>query len=434
VRPELADSLRTFWYRTCVGLIMVSSLFTFTIAVVLSVNHSRLKDADPLNAGSIQVLRDGFKADPGGEMLKEEIRQLDLLARRAWFGSVRFQEVGIYLLLAGSLTLVISLKSAVAIRAGKKDKGRRRIEDDSALGHVWWAAAAVVAGIAAGALLLTVTKSVPPETASQGTPAEKDVLESVKVEDVSGGEDLWEEMIHQWPSFRGPGGLAQAAAGPWPTEWDGGSGNGVVWKTAVPLAGGSSPVVWGDRVFLSGGDEESLEVYCFDADVGKLLWRYKVKENDLPQRPSVSFGFSGEGKQVRTTLTPIEEEAPSPLIGSRTRSQPDDRVGPFGRRPQDLLHDAVKPREGFLDGWGVSPTGVHRIDNDGAAGQLFGPELRQHHLSAFGFRIGRHPVVFALGPSEILEIEATGVHATRRDPDDPAVVGLFQALPQLTRQ
>jgi len=288
VRPELADFLRTFWYRTCVGLIVVSALFTFTVAVVLSVNHFRLKDADPLNISSIQTLRDGFKADPGDEALKEEIRQLDLLARRAWFGSVRFQEVGIYLLLAGSLTLVISLKSAVAIRAGKKGKGRRKIKDDNVLGHVWWAAAAVVAGIAAGALILAVTKNSPPEPAGLETPEEKSVMETVKVEDVSGGEDLWEEMIHQWPSFRGPGGLAQAAAGPWPTQWDGGSGKGIVWKTAVPLAGGSSPVVWGGRVFLSGGDEESLEIYCFDAAVGKLLWRYKVKESDPPERPSVT--------------------------------------------------------------------------------------------------------------------------------------------------
>jgi outer membrane protein assembly factor BamB len=48
----------------------------------------------------------------------------------------------------------------------------------------------------------------------------------------------------------------------------------------VPAAGFSSPVVWGDRVFLSGGDETKREVMCFDVPSGKLLWQSAVPKTD----------------------------------------------------------------------------------------------------------------------------------------------------------
>jgi outer membrane protein assembly factor BamB len=62
-----------------------------------------------------------------------------------------------------------------------------------------------------------------------------------------------------------------------PIHWDGRTGEGVLWKTPVPLKGASSPVVWGRRVFLTGADKTRREVYCYDADSGSLLWRSRVE-------------------------------------------------------------------------------------------------------------------------------------------------------------
>jgi outer membrane protein assembly factor BamB len=39
----------------------------------------------------------------------------------------------------------------------------------------------------------------------------------------------------------------------------------------------SSPVVWGKRVFLTGADDSSRQIYCFDADRGQLLWQHDVE-------------------------------------------------------------------------------------------------------------------------------------------------------------
>jgi outer membrane protein assembly factor BamB len=46
----------------------------------------------------------------------------------------------------------------------------------------------------------------------------------------------------------------------------------VLWHSAIPAPGHSSPIVWGDRVFISGGTAERREVFCYNASSGALLW------------------------------------------------------------------------------------------------------------------------------------------------------------------
>jgi outer membrane protein assembly factor BamB len=99
-----------------------------------------------------------------------------------------------------------------------------------------------------------------------------------------------------WPSFRGPDGTGVADGQDPPVAWNGTTGEGVRWKTAIAGLGHSCPVVWGDRVFVttavsSGqsdpkvrvgnyGDVGSVDdtskhtwlVLCLDRDTGKVLW------------------------------------------------------------------------------------------------------------------------------------------------------------------
>jgi putative pyrroloquinoline-quinone binding quinoprotein/putative pyrroloquinoline-quinone-binding quinoprotein len=55
----------------------------------------------------------------------------------------------------------------------------------------------------------------------------------------------------QWPSFRGPNAAGVADGRPTATKWNVSTGENVVWKTPVPGVAVSSPIVWGDRVFIS---------------------------------------------------------------------------------------------------------------------------------------------------------------------------------------
>jgi len=74
-----------------------------------------------------------------------------------------------------------------------------------------------------------------------------------------------------WPQLRGPGGSGLCPqCGAFPTEF--GPTRHVLWKTPVPM-GKSSPVLAGNRIFLTASEGNQLLVLCLDRATGKLLWR-----------------------------------------------------------------------------------------------------------------------------------------------------------------
>lgn len=85
-----------------------------------------------------------------------------------------------------------------------------------------------------------------------------------------------EEFQTNWPRFRGPGGGGVSTQTAVPLTCDLKTGANLAWTVPVPAAGFSSPVVWGSRVFLSGGDAARHGVMCFDTQSGKLVWHRAV--------------------------------------------------------------------------------------------------------------------------------------------------------------
>lgn len=74
-----------------------------------------------------------------------------------------------------------------------------------------------------------------------------------------------------WPQFRGPGGLGIAAPDARPPRQINPITN-VAWKLATP-SGNASPVIWGDRLILTGSGEGQLVTLALDRESGKELWR-----------------------------------------------------------------------------------------------------------------------------------------------------------------
>jgi outer membrane protein assembly factor BamB len=76
----------------------------------------------------------------------------------------------------------------------------------------------------------------------------------------------------EWTRFRGPNGSGLSAAKTIPTKWTEQDFN---WKIALPGAGHSSPVLWGDKIFLTTGDDHTnqLWVLCISASQGRILWQ-----------------------------------------------------------------------------------------------------------------------------------------------------------------
>jgi outer membrane protein assembly factor BamB len=94
-------------------------------------------------------------------------------------------------------------------------------------------------------------------------------------------------LAEDWPRFRGPRGGGVSDATQLPMKWDG--SENLVWKTALPGFGTSSPIVVGDKVYLtcySGygldanhpGREEDLQrsLLCIDRRDGAILWSHDV--------------------------------------------------------------------------------------------------------------------------------------------------------------
>lgn len=76
-----------------------------------------------------------------------------------------------------------------------------------------------------------------------------------------------------WPQFRGPNASAVAIDGEPPIHF--GPSSNVLWKVVLP-SGDSSPIVWGDRLFLTGFVKPGLHTLCIDRRDGRVLWRQSV--------------------------------------------------------------------------------------------------------------------------------------------------------------
>lgn len=104
-----------------------------------------------------------------------------------------------------------------------------------------------------------------------------------------------------WPQFRGPGAAGVVEGTKTPTSWDVGKPSNVRWKTPIPGLSVSSPIVWGDKVFVTTaissdpnarlrhglyGDVEPVndvtkhlwKVFALDKRSGKILWEKTAHE------------------------------------------------------------------------------------------------------------------------------------------------------------
>ncbi len=91
-------------------------------------------------------------------------------------------------------------------------------------------------------------------------------------------------LAEQWPGWRGPRGDGTSSETSLPVHWN--PGENVRWKVPVPGAGHSSPVIWGDRIFLTSCREEAKErlLLCYDRRDGKLLWERVVVTAPLEKK------------------------------------------------------------------------------------------------------------------------------------------------------
>ena len=275
------------WYGAAVATAAVAGVFSLTVVGVLAWNRSEMRPAKPLDpegrtAGPLEsqefrALKARLKAKPTDQAIKQQIREIDLTLREEYFRRQALADRGRYMLVGGAALFLIAALYAVSLR--KKLPSPSPAPDPEAE-YAWagrlarWSVAGVGVILAGSAAILAMT-SGNAERARRPTAPVVTAVTSAPILQPSTYPSP-EEIRKQWPRFRGPGGLAISAYTNVPDDWDGKTGEGILWKSPVPLPGENSPVVWKDRVFLTGATAERREVYCFGADSGRLLWRRPV--------------------------------------------------------------------------------------------------------------------------------------------------------------
>ena len=257
--PSENIDARGEWYKSAVAAAVIGGVFSVIIFTLLVANHFRRMVVDAGREKQLDAMKVELRSRSDTEQLISQIRRLDLRNRQSKLRRLDFSRKGCYLLFGSVAILLIGVRSASAIK--KKPPAPHLVTDklDKQMRQAVrgrWAITAGLVVLLSAALLLMLTPAI-------------DFFKG------GGGSEVYpsvEEIGKNWPRFRGPGGLGVSGYTNVPTSWNGKTGEGIVWKNKVPLPGHNSPVIWGDRVFLSGADGNDFAVYCFDALSGKLLW------------------------------------------------------------------------------------------------------------------------------------------------------------------
>jgi outer membrane protein assembly factor BamB len=253
---------RESWRRVAT----VAAVFSFVVLAVMLAAFLGTSSEHPFDDPAWRALKLEMAARPTDQQLAERARSLDLELRRAYFDRRSRIRTGGTLLLTGLVVFLVATKRAnrrsfpEPAEPAPPMPGEVRDRRAARRGR----AVSVTGGLlAAGAALLWITTpTVPPAGASDGpAPAAADEAPTA------------EELAAQWPSFRGHDGSGVASGDGHPTKWDGEKGEGILWKTSLPLPGTNSPVVWKDRVYLTGADAKQETVLAIDAASGEVVWK-----------------------------------------------------------------------------------------------------------------------------------------------------------------
>lgn len=308
------------WYSIARRLAVISGIFSALVLALLAFNGLQSLHVAGLLTGRVDTLKTQLRQHPEDTKLQDHLRQVDVQLRQEFFRQRTFAQHGMLLLIGGLALFLLSVKLAkqYRVKLPRPEGDPPDTRPVSARGQYAVVVAGVMlAGVLAGLAYVSRqdfspryptlsaqapvwdepddTQSSPPDNGTAPGQNVKASAQNTTLPPKQGGGPIQPgqipppapvkftppgpaELAKQWPCFRGSngGGIAQVANAP--TSWDGARGTNIRWKTNVPLPGESSPVVWGDALFLSGADEHQREVYCFDANTGKLRWRQPVTD------------------------------------------------------------------------------------------------------------------------------------------------------------
>lgn len=254
----------------------IAGVFTLLVGLLMLISQLNSAPIDPLKAPELKAEKEKLRANPLDEPTKVRIRQLDLQLRQQYFRALARTRSGVYLLLGGASLFVIAwgqvrrLRKQPPMPAPRPDVARQ-VARTATLSR--WSVS--ICGALLGAFLfllsLSLTTALPKKLAASEASAGADTAVAAAPDAAS-----LEELKQNWPAFRGFQGCSFSTTTNIPTSWDPKSNAGIAWKTPMSTPGFNSPIIWGERVFVSGGNAAKREVVCFNLKTGQELWRQAI--------------------------------------------------------------------------------------------------------------------------------------------------------------
>lgn len=349
---------------------IISGAFSIFICFLLIANYIQINRLDPVNTEAVNSLVQRLSENPNDEALRNEIRALDLLVRKAYFtnqwqiktgGYIAFISIAVMLIAFQVLSLTKPIEPDLDEESNENDQLLKKISRKwISIGGISIVAIALVlafltheklentfaqaAVIAANEEIIegedgpaqlqapveTEQEEEMPEPKEEEAVAsemvrveENPVVEETQIEDSpSAGaagdskessfaeasedkkintSDYLQKIRHQFPSFRGAGGLGIAYQKNVPTQWDATSNDNILWKVKIDYKGYNSPIIWDDKLFLTGADAAKKEVFCYHKNTGDLIWSKEI--TNIPGSPDAPEVTEDTGHAAPTAAT-----------------------------------------------------------------------------------------------------------------------------------
>ena len=260
---SLDESQRRMWRRS---LILSAAMAVITAGIVAAALAATvgggqlftITDDETIPAQKAQLL-----LEPDNEGLKVAIQEADHANRIRYATRVQFVSISVWVLSISLAVAGVCMGVAMwmgghvpaPVRSLRDPAGPGRDANFATAGLVALSGALLLAAVAVMLLASWVETPAPPGPG--------------KTLDV------------RWPRFRGAGGMG------WTDEtlsmqFDIPAGEGLVWSSPIFLPGNSSPVLWGNHIFLTGATASQQAIFAYGAGEGNLLWTTSVPHRAKP--------------------------------------------------------------------------------------------------------------------------------------------------------
>ena len=278
------------------------------LCAMMAVSYYQMRQVSPLETGVMETLKELNEANGDNESLQQQIRQLDLISRKAYFVQEGQLKTGTYMMLGMAMVLILCLNLYYMETKNLPEKDLDPIDEwmNKSKARKYLTAATLLAVIAAISIIILqnvqlknlssseeqIEEEIPQEepfAVSDSTLSDNEEVadslttDSAEVADSTVVDDMPELKVAS-KAFRGNNAGAYSSARGIATTWNLSTKKNILWQSSIPKHGYNSPIITGRNVFITGADDKARELYCYDVWTGELKWT--VKADKIPGSPS----------------------------------------------------------------------------------------------------------------------------------------------------